>query len=102
MDWKKIMNRTAKFQEDSAVCEEVQQYLAQLVPQLNFRLLMETDLSSRSFLWVEAVTVTEYQSAPAADACASGTESLPGRIWNRLMGMLGRARSLKKYKKERR
>lgn len=96
MVWKKIMNRK-QWQTDMAektpgqAADELQQYLVQLLPEWNLRLLAESKFLTEEILWVESVTVTAYHSAPAKESSGK-----PGRIGKYLMGMLGQARSLKK------
>lgn len=59
MDWKRIMNKRHETVEIAGK-EKVQQHLTQLLPELNLRLLLETEACSGNILWVEAVTVTGY------------------------------------------
>lgn len=89
MDWKRTMNR-----------DQLQQYLTQLLPELNLRILLETE-SSEKLLWVESAAVTVYQPASERKNHAK-KQTWTGWLWNRLMGMTGLSRTLKKYKKERR
>lgn len=105
---KRIMNKKNKRADggketdhqtaDTAEREKIEQLLAELLPELNLRLFLETEVSTR-LLWVEAVTVTAYQGAPLKEQPGK-----PGfiRRWKRLTGMLARPRSFKKYIKERR
>lgn len=111
MDWIRIMNKRPKKADGK---EETQRFLTQLIPEINLRLLLETEALSGRILWVESVTVTAYQSAPVKKSSGKGvcfrkrlpapgdtgteaqTGSPSGRMWHRLMGMLGKALSLKK------
>ncbi len=69
MGWKRIMsNRGKKEPEDTTgretECSFLQQYLDSLLPELNFRMIMDLqDLSSQA-LWVEKVIITAYEPVP--------------------------------------
>lgn len=79
MEWKRIMNKRLKkadrrkkefcneekLQENKAAKEEIQIFLTQLLPELNFRLLLETESPFSGLLWVESIIVTDYKFIPA-------------------------------------
>ena len=108
MDWKRIMNRS---KEEAP--EFIQEYLNGLLPELNLRLFLElTDDEAiyinggkisdvikcpQMMLWAESIEVTSYDDTVE-------THRKKERIFNRLMGMRTKEKSLplKKYKKERR
>ncbi len=99
MGWKKIMNREKK---EIPVAEQEQylsQYLTKLLPKLNMQLFLDMDVSDSSCLWVESVTVTSYQNAPAKEpSCPEkayiGAGSIAVRIFHRLTGHTGTDRDL--------
>lgn len=97
MDWKRIMNKrlkkkdraekqttyTVDVKDNKTAWEEVQRFLTQLLPEINLRLLLETEpaeektlqieqekifLPPARLLWVESVTVTSYQSVPVIES----------------------------------
>lgn len=91
MDWKRTMNRP---KEEAP--EFIQEYLNELLPELNLRLFLEMT-EGETMLWAESITVTSYDDSIEA-------HQKKRRIFNYLMGMKTRVSSfiLKKYKKERR
>lgn len=91
MDWKRTMNRS---KEEAP--EFIQEYLNELLPELNLRLFLEMT-EDETMLWAESITVTSYDDTVDA-------HQKKRRIFNHLMGMRTRVSSLflKKYKKERR
>lgn len=130
MDWKKIMNRfkkgsskvrnenelhnEKKLQKENEVQKEIiQEYLNDLLPELNLRLFLEMSDDEAIYvncgkitnvikwpqmmLLAENITVTSYNDTV-------NTHQTKRRIFNRLMGRRTSKRSftLKKYKKERR
>lgn len=117
MGWKRIMNKKirqadrtkeadsqmAETETNTAAWEEIEHLLNGLVPELNFRLFLETE-SSTKLLWVESITVTAYESAPIIDCPKSWNfsdvflkgEGLVGQIWKRLTRMQDKLRSFKK------
>lgn len=100
MDWKRIMNKKRMKADGAAEREEIQQCLTQLPLELNFRLLLQTEVFSQEILWVESVTVTSYQPTPVKKQFQE-TDSLSGWMWNHLTEMLGKSIFLRN-KKERR
>lgn len=95
------MNKKAE--TDTTAREETERLLNELVPELNLRLLLETEPSTR-LLWVDSVTVTAYEAASVTECPKSRSfiktlikEGGPaGRIWKRLIGMSDKPRSFKK------
>ncbi len=117
MDWRRITNRRRKRadrteREEAGTKDSLEQYLHRLLPELNLRLLLETEDSCHSVLWVESVSVTAYQFVSAqrssgkpksSIAAATGDmgiaskhDSPAGRMLYRLMGIFGSGRALKK------
>lgn len=99
MGWNRTMNKDDP-QKDVTVREEMEQYLAGLLTELNFRLLMETDVKTGDSLWVESVEVTDIRRAKkgAGRKKKGSPGTLFGRLWNGLSGIRDRIRFLK-YKK---
>lgn len=97
MDWKKIMNREnfSKKSIQAEMMEELRRALTEIIPELNLRLLLDMEPDSK-LLWVESVTVTAYESAPAGLSGLFRSSGRVGRIWNYLTGLWAKARSLKK------
>lgn len=81
MDWKKIMNKKvrqadgagkaagqpAEQRKDMEAWKETEEFFKGLLPELNLRLLLETDSSPR-ILWVESITITAYEAAPVLES----------------------------------
>ncbi len=108
MDWKRTMNDTQEqakedkaeeaIREHPAQETQLTQFLEELLPELNLRLLLEIEPEER-LLWVESVTLMEYHSAPVKEEIRqvedpeeskefiSGKRGLTGWISNRLMGL---------------
>lgn len=91
MDWKMIMSKRREKKEEKKEAEaqkavheaemakkEMQQYFVRLIPELNLRLLLDMEsvmkecgeagsgddrIPPARFLWVDAITVTDYQAA---------------------------------------
>ena len=74
MVWKMITNRIKHFLEkwltvkreqpaDGIDCMMIENYLKQLIPEINLRLLLEYENISfnSNILWIESVTVTAYE-----------------------------------------
>lgn len=63
MDWKKIFNRKEKNGRKQTVCKptagELEEYLRELVTELNFRLFMKGQ--PERMLWVDGITLTSYE-----------------------------------------
>lgn len=97
------MSKKAETKTDMAAREETERLLNELVPELNLRLLLETEPSAR-LLWVDSVTVTAYESAPVTECPKSRSLLKPfikedgpaGRIWKRLIGTADKPRFFKK------
>lgn len=88
MDWKRTMNkRSGKADEKNAeVKEEIEQFFAKLLPEINLRLLLDMEImAGNRILWVESVTVTACQNVKLLEKAQE-----PGiiRIWKRLIGAL--------------
>ncbi len=97
------MSKKAETETDMAAWEETERLLNELVPELNLRLLLETEPSTR-LLWVDSVTVTAYEAAPVTE-CPKSRSLLKtfikgggpaGRIWKRLIGTADKPRFFKK------
>ena len=133
MDWRRITNRFKKgvpeLNQEKKECElqgeneqlkeaesqkgSIEQYLNELLPELNLRLFLEmtgeemlyancSEITSvikypQKMLWAESITVTSYTDA-------TNMHQTKRRIFNRLTGKRTKKKSftLKKYKKERR
>lgn len=109
MDWKRIMNKRQKKTDRKEAAEEtakkdIQQYFVRLIPEINLRLLLDMEppsvdceeMKGRNLrilppatLWVEDITVLEYQAAPYG---AGSKRPQFTRMWEQLL----------KNKKERR
>lgn len=97
------MNKKAETETDMAAWEETGRLLNELVPELNLRLLLETEPSTR-LLWVDSITVTAYEPAPVIECPKSRSfaktfikgDGPAGRIWKRLIGMSDKPRFFKK------
>lgn len=101
MGWKKTMNKKRRQAGKKEECarqsadafqkeeekDKLQQYLTELLPEWNLRLLMETELSAETVLWVESVTVTAYHSVPEAEEAKKKSG-----FWRWLAHLLGRIR----------
>jgi len=96
-------NQTKEPETKITAREKTERLLGGLVPELNFRLFLETEPSAR-LLWVEAITVTAYESAPLTECPESRSPSdallrgdgTAGRLWKRLTRMQDKLRSFKK------
>lgn len=94
MDWKRIMNRKDK---QADMTEEIEQFLTELIPELNLRLIMDMEYVP-NILWVESITVTACESASGRPSAGLGPGGAAGRLRSILMGLMGRARFLKNRK----
>lgn len=111
MDWKRIMNKRpgkagknrAEAEQpslmDRTAEEEIREFFTGLIPEMNLRLLldMKTEAADDSFperlLWVESITLTDYEPASAIQSPPVLEVIQP---WKRLIGMLNRQCSFKK------
>lgn len=97
----KRTERTKKACDEKAVIEDkesVEQYLTELIWELNLRMLLELQAPFRSLLWAEAVTVTAYHPALRKEpdknpGILSGIAGLAEMIFTRLMGLFGKSRT---------
>lgn len=75
MGWKRITNKkkqqkdvmpklTGKMAEYVIPEETIRQYLIDLLPEWNFRMLTDAQKSTDMVLWVDSVTVTAYLYTP--------------------------------------
>lgn len=94
MVWKRIMNRHKKSKTDTEnylTCDLMEQYLRELILDLNLKLLCERQtldledvgelLFSERMLWVDNIIVTAYEDAPQGSKFSQRIRDFLRIVW---------------------
>ncbi|MCM1185763.1 MAG: hypothetical protein NC251_04725 [Lachnoclostridium sp.] len=82
------MSKFEKSQEEEEQLitrELLEQYLAEMIPDCNLKLLGEGETVSGRLLWVDSITVTAYEAAPYSGKqsfCRNYGRQILQRIWD--------------------